>query len=205
MPNWKKRTRYLHKLEYQKWLNGASFNHREGPGPRLVRKSSSRHRKKSLKRMNRGLREFAASPFYEDCRYHPCRVETLHPNEPWEGRLDIDGVSLIDGSPSSCSYEHCGILHLSEAEATERMEFMNTMGMIPYQLQYVYGFPLEETHSAIKDFVRGYAELERTWGFTARSSISDITDSGKEWFKEKFDLEYDSIELTPLESSGEIA
>lgn len=195
MPNWKKKTRHQRKMEYQKWLNATSWRG-NGPGPYLARKSYNFHQKQSLRRMNRGLKEFESSPFYEDCRYHPCKVTQLYPNVPCEGRLDVDGESLIDGSPSSCSYEHCGILHLSESEANERLEFMNSMGMIPYQMKFVYHVVPHSDPSLIKEFILGYSELEKAWGFTSRSpSIKDITEEGKAWLKTNYDLDYDRIDL----------
>lgn len=220
MRSWKVRTRAQHKARYHAWWNSEATHEHEskyvlsqirkgaegwGKGSRgsarweawwspIWRSRNARRWKRDIKHVKDGLANFAKFPYYEDCRYHVCKVTKLDADENY-GRICIEGESLINGTPSSCSYEHCGIVHLTKEEGEERADFMKQMGMMPYQLKYVYGIP--EDPADLEKSLRYSLGMERVWEFNKNGGTEEITDAGKAWLLETTGVVYE--DLKPME------
>lgn len=192
MRSWKVLYRSRHKQEYRKWKTCGNRNY-EPWGLRLWRKRRLLHFNRSQKTIERGMRQFAKSMYVEDCRYHPCLVTQID-RDDYYGRLDIDVKSLVNGIESSCSYFHCGIVHLTEDEAHKRAEFIKAMGMLPYQMEYVYAIPPDKDRVVLG--IRSSLKMEQVWKFNAHQHTPEITDQGKAYLKSKYDVDFDT--LTPL-------
>lgn len=104
-----------------------------------------RKRKKELRKLSERIQRLG---YFEDCNYHPCRVTRLLPyitsNPSTRFSADVDGVSLVDDGPTSCSLYHCGPLPLTKEQAEERAEFCRTHTWLEYLETYVYDGPLSE-------------------------------------------------------------
>lgn len=62
--------------------------------------------------------EIKVGDIYRDCAYHPVLCTIIDEEEDI-----IEGKSLADGSePRSCSFEHCGVVKLTQEEADELVE-----------------------------------------------------------------------------------
>lgn len=218
MRSWKVKTRAQHKARYHAWKNSdAEHKHeskyvltqiRKGNFDKSARGTArweawwspiwrsqyARRWKRDIKHVKDGLARFAEFPYYEDCRYHVCKVTKLEADENY-GRIDVEGESLINGSWSNCSYEHCGIVHLTKEEGEERAAFVKQMGMMPYQLKYVYGIP--EDRSKLEQSLRYSMGMERVWNFNKNGGTQEITEEGKKWLLETLDIVYD--DLKPME------
>jgi hypothetical protein len=147
--------------------------------------------KRGTKRVNQALRKFAEFPYVEDCRYHPCKVTKLEPHEPWRGRLDVEVESLVNSTPNACSYFSCGIVHLTKEEGEERVAFIHKYGMLPYTLKYIYG----EAPSRDKVIVsiRYSMGQELVWKFNENNRTTEITDDGKQWLFETYEVVWDEL------------
>lgn len=218
MRNWRRRTRAQHKARYHAWLNSDSnHNHESNYVLSQIRKGNfeksdrgkagyeawwspiwrsryARRWTRDIKHVKTGMAKFAQFPYYEDCRYHVCKVTTLEADENY-GRIDIEGESLINGSHSNCSYEHCGIVHLTKEEGEERALFVKQMGMMPYQLKYVYGIP--EDRNKLEQSLRYSLGMERVWNFNKNGGTEEITQAGKDWLLNEVGIVYD--DLKPME------
>lgn len=220
MRNWRRRTRAQHKARYHAWWNSDSDHNHESkyvlsqirkkcPGWDSSSKGKSgyeawwspiwrsrhmRNWKADIKHVREGMAKFAQFPYYEDCRYHVCKVTKLEEDENY-GRIDVEGESLINGSWSNCSYEHCGIVHLTKEEGEERVAFIKANGMMPYQLKYVYGIP--ENPADLEKSLRYSLGMERVWEFNKNSGTEEITQAGKDWLLETTGVVYD--DLKPME------
>lgn len=220
MRSWKRRTQAQHKAKLHAWKSSdAEHDHESKYVLRRIRlgrpnwdrssrgtsrweawwspiwrKEYALNWKRDIKHVRDGLAQFAKFPYYEDCRYHICKVDNLEADENY-GRIDIQGTSLINGTPSNCSYEHCGIQHLTKEEGEERVAFVKQMGMMPYQLKYVYGIP--DDRSKLEQSLRYSLGLERVWNFNKNGGTEEITDTGKAWLLEETGVVYD--DLKPME------
>lgn len=58
--------------------------------------------------------ELRAGELFEDRRYHPCLCTEANTSDDLDG---VCGISLVDGTPCSCSITHCGIRKLTVEEA----------------------------------------------------------------------------------------
>jgi len=144
--------------------------------------------------VSRMIRERAAGyDYFESCNWHPCKIERFR---VWDSDGDIEGPSLVNGNPNSCSLTHCGVVLYKEAEAFERRDFIVDYGMLPYQLKYVYQIPLDHPKEKIIQGLRGSLAMEEIWKFNERQRTPEITPKGKEWLEETYGIDYDS--LTPL-------
>lgn len=217
MRSWKVRTRAQHRARYRAWKNSdAEHDHeskyvltqiRKGNWDKdarglarwqawwspIWRSQEFRRWKDDARHVKEGLAKFAEFPYYEDCRYHVCKQLKVEQEGP--GRIGIEGESLINGSWSNCSYEHCGIVHLTKEEGEERAAFVKEMGMMPYQLKYVYGIP--EDRSKLEQSLRYSLGMERVWEFNKNGGTEEITDAGKAWLLEIVGIVYD--DLKPME------
>jgi len=195
MRNWRVRTRAQHKARFHAWKNSDSDHSSwEAPWSPIWRSQYTRRWKRDIKHVKEGLAKFAEFPYYEDCRYHVCRQTNIEADHNY-GRIDIEGESLINGTPSNCSYEHCGIVHLTKEDGEERAAFVKAMGMMPYQLKYVYGIP--EDREKLMQSLRYSLGLERVWNFNENGGTQEITDEGKAWLLGETDITYD--DLKPME------
>lgn len=218
MRSWKVRTRAQHRARLRVWKNSDSEHDHESKyvlrkirqgifdkdakgkagweawwSP-IWRKQYALRWKRDIRHVKDGMAKFAEFPYYEDCRYHVCKVTKLDPDENY-GRIDVEGESLINGTWSNCSYEHCGILHLTKEQGEERVEFIKANGMMPYQLKYVYGIP--EDHDKLMLSIRYSLGMERVWNFNKNSGTEEITDAGKKWLLDTTGITYD--DLKPME------
>lgn len=207
MTSWKRRSRANRKRQYTLWKQSDSDTEHysrwavrrwgkkgihawEGWGHRQWRKQYALRWKRDIRKVNEGMKQFSLYPYFEDCRYHPCKVTKLEPDPDW-GRLDVEGESLINGTPSSCSYFHCGIVHLTKEEGEERAAFANEYGMLPYELTYILG-----TTDDMVTGIRSLLKREADWNFSSNAKVDFITDAGKAWMLEKYSIVFD--ELTPI-------
>lgn len=144
--------------------------------------------------VSRMIRERALGyDYFESCNWHPCRIESFR---AWDTDGDVEGPSLVNGKPNSCSLTHCGVQLFKEDEAFERRDFIVKYGMLPYQLKWVYRLPPDHPRDQVIRGVRGSLAMEEVWGFNKNQATPEITLDGKAWLKETFDVDYDS--LTPL-------
>lgn len=218
MRSWKVRARVQHRARYWAWKNSdAEHNHEskyiltkirkgifkndargksrwEAWWSPIWRKKYALDWKRDIKHVTDGLAKFDQFPYYEDCRYHVCKVTKLEADHNY-GRIDVEGESLINGSWSNCSYEHCGIVHLTKEEGEERAAFVKQMGMMPYQLKYVHGIP--EDRNQLEQSLRYSLGLERVWNFNKNGGTQEITEDGKTWLLENVGIVYDDLE--PME------
>jgi hypothetical protein len=219
MRNWRRQTRAQHRARIRAWWNSDSeHNHeskyvlsqiRKGNFDKTARGKSAyeawwspiwrsqyaRNWKHDIKHVKEGLAKFTKYPYYEDCRYHVCKVTKLDADENY-GRIDVEGESLVNGSWSNCSYEHCGIVHLTKEEGEERAQFVKDMGMMPYQLKYIYGIP--EDPKALEQSLRYSLGQERVWNFNKNGGTEEITQSGKDWLLRETGIVYE--DLIPMEA-----
>lgn len=108
--------------------------------------SESRKRKRFLN----WIRKHAGyGKFVIDCREHPCIVTGTD-------SLYIDVISLITGTPSGCSFLHCGIEPISKERATEMAEFAKNNSWEGYLRKY-FGY----NDAALAE----YAKLDAEWNF----------------------------------------
>lgn len=208
MRSWKIKSRAERRKRYHAWRNSDNnHDHKsrwgkrrfypvyswEGWGHRSWRKNEKLLAKGDAKHVKDGLAKFAEFPYYEDCRYHVCKQ--LKVEQEGRGRIGVEGESLINGSWSNCSYEHCGIVHLTKEEGEERAAFVKQMGMMPYQLKYVYGIP--EDPADLEKSLRYSLGMERVWEFNKNGGTEEITDNGKKWLLDTTGIVYD--DLKPME------
>jgi len=76
------------------------------------------------------VKRFRVGTFIEDCRYHPCVIIRA------DGTGDIDVISLLDGSRSSCSLYHCGIRRctVEDVEVCQKLFYEHgIMGIMMHQ------------------------------------------------------------------------
>jgi hypothetical protein len=188
MRSWKTKTRADHKRQYQQWKNSNSDNWQPW-GLKLWRKRWLLRYNQSTKTIKYGLKKFAEHMYCEDCRAHPCLVTKIETDYNG-GRLDIEVKSLVNGVESSCSYFHCGIVHLTEADAHARADFIKLYGMTPYSLSYRGEPPSKEQ---LVSSLRYQLGMERVWGFNSNQKVDDITDKGKQWMVDKYEVNYDDL------------
>ncbi|WP_371766340.1 hypothetical protein [Massilia sp.] len=50
--------------------------------------------------------------YFESCSFHPCVVSTID-----DSGVQIEGISLVDGTTHCCNIRHCGLRALSKREA----------------------------------------------------------------------------------------
>lgn len=219
MRNWRRRTRAQHKARFYAWKNSdAEHDHESKYVLTQIRKGATnwskrdrgmsrweawwspiwrsqnvRNWKADEKHVREGLAKFAEFPYYEDCRYHVCRQTKVEVEG--RGSIGVEGESLINGTPSNCSYEHCGIVHLTKEDGEARAQFVKDMGMMPYQLKYVYGIP--EDRSKLEQSLRYSLGQERVWGFNKNGGTEEITQAGKDWLLSEVGIVYD--DLKPME------
>lgn len=207
MRSWKRRTQYQYKDRYRIW-NESDVEHDhvskwakrrfpnkytglwEGWGHPSWRKQQNRRDKRTIRVVSDGLAQFSKYPYFEDCRYHPCRVTQLSPDREG-GRLDIEGESLINNTPCACSYFHCGIVHLTEEEGLERASFAIDKGMLPYRLKYV-----NEKGGDLISFIRYDYGLEEQFGFCKNSKVEYVTEAGWMWLILEHGIDFKT--LTPM-------
>lgn len=221
MRNWKRRTRYQHRARLKAWKNSDAEHHHESKyvlsrirkgEPSWSRADRGKAQweawwspiwrkwfwlkfRRAEQHVEQGMALFAKYPYYEDCRYHICRQTKITPNDPADGRIDVEGESIINGTPSSCSYEHCGISHLSKEEGEERAEFARTHGMLPYQMRWVYatkGLTVEQNTNSIRAHMKQDAE----WHFNKNGGTQMFTPVGRDWILETFGIDVNN--LTPM-------
>jgi len=216
MGSWKKVSRARHKAAYRVWKDHDSntkaqhysrwasrrwgkqdiyYSWLEPWGLKYWRKRYWLRQRRDEQHVKDGLTKFAKFPYYEDCRYHVCKIVKIEANCPAAGRIDVEGESLINGTYSSCSYEHCGIIHLTKEDGEERIAFVKQMGMMPYQLKYVYGIP--EDRDKLEESLRYSIGMDRDWNFNKNGGTQEITDAGKVWLLEVTGVVYD--DLAPME------
>lgn len=199
--SWKTRSRYLAKMEVRKWdaADVVFWNRRY---PKIIRKRRNRNKQNRLKLRAYANMQFARSMYIEDCRYHPCLVTQL--DIEGTSRLDFDCVSLVNNKPNSCSYYHCGILHLSEEDAFQRRDDMLLLGMLPYMIKYqVLGSirPEFDRKEVVEKYCIESIEMEQVWGFDESQEIPECTDAGACWLNENCGVDYLLIkEITAIRS-----
>lgn len=195
MRNWRRRTRAQHKARFHAWKNSDSEHASwEAPWSPIWRARQNRRHKAGIQHMKEGLAAFAEFPYYEDCRYHVCKQTKIDADHQLH-RIDVEGESLINGSWSNCSYEHCGIVHLTKEDGEERAAFVKEMGMMPYQLKYIQGIP--EDRGKLEQSLRYSLGMDRVWNFNENGGTQEITDAGKAWLLAETGVTYDS--LKPME------
>ena len=210
MRTFKRRTRYLHKLQYQickeaknpqdkksRWgiraFGRRNVEPHEHWGSKLWRKKFFYRIKKNRQAVFKGIANLQ-SGYIEDCRYHPCKITNIESNPDW-GHLDVDCESLISRKPNSCSYFHCGIIPLTEKEAFERRDFAINYGMIPYHYQYIVD-PTDIVNEILIQHIRCGMYMDSVWKFNENGGTVEITPEGELWLKNKFNIDYSL--LTPL-------
>jgi hypothetical protein len=220
MRNWRRRTRAQHTAKLYAWYNSDSRHDKKHESKYVLsqirkgnwdnstrglsqwqawwspiwRSRNDRQYKADAKHVRDGLAAFAKYPYYEDCRYHVCKQTKVEVEG--HGRIGIEGESLINGTFSNCSYEHCGIVHLTKEEGEARAQFVKDMGMMPYQLKYVYGIP--QDRDKLEQSLRYSLGQERVWNFNKNGGTQEITDQGKEWLLNTVQIVYD--DLKPMEA-----
>jgi hypothetical protein len=132
--------------------------------------------------------------YVESCSYHPCKVVTLSGNKELHG-ISIDVQSLVNGNVSGCSYYNCGIVILTKNEAEDRRDFMIRYGMEPYLINYSEG-----KLNAVKviDHLVEYMYITKMYDGVGNPppDVPPITDDGKIWLKDNFDIDYDDVMLS---------
>jgi hypothetical protein len=208
MRSLKRRTRYLHKLQYRICLDSENPQGKKSRwgvrrfgkqnvsswepwGSKLWRKKFYYQCKKDWKAVEAGVKDLQ-SGYIEDCRYHPCRITNINP-DPKYGRLDVNCESLISGKSNSCSYFHCGIVSLTEEEAFARRDFAVKYGMTPYQYEYVVDASGVDREELIMK-IRWDKGMDLIWEFNKNGGSIPITDEGRAWMNAKFGVDYDALE-----------
>jgi hypothetical protein len=76
-------------------------------------------RRKTKRILNYRMKKGGYGKFVLDCRGVPCVVTSVerYTDDPYGCGCEVK--SLIDGTPNSCSYLHCGITPISKADADE--------------------------------------------------------------------------------------
>lgn len=205
MPNWRKRTRALEKQKLRLMTNSNNpqgkksrwalrrfrkdeVQDHEMWGSSLWRKNQQLKRKNNQKRFRSAMEEISKSDYIIDCRYHPCKITKLDVDHDCQ-RIDYECESLVDQTPNSCSYFHCGVEHIGEEEALERVEMINNLGMYPYQLVKEYRITDPEiARRAIQEMI----EMENIWGFNSKGPQT-ITEEGKVFLIRTYNLKYEEM------------
>lgn len=96
-------------------------------------------------------RKFNIGDIVVDCRGHPCEITAI--DYDWDGltRYGCDLRSLLDSSPYSCSFRHCGVYHPTDEEIEQRRKAWFNDGN--RGLAMLDGWTAE-----------GYDEFEKVWG-----------------------------------------
>ena len=132
--------------------------------------------------------------YVESCSYHPCKVITLSGNEELHD-ISIDVQSLVNGNVSGCSYYHCGIIILTKEEAEERRDFLIKYGTEPYLISYASNkLDPDKVISHLAEWI--YITKMYDGAGSPTPTIPPVTEDGKIWLKENFDIDYDDVMLS---------
>jgi len=156
--------------------------------PRYRLREIKKNRMKRRRSIESAVKWLSKNPYYEDCSYVPVKLVDY---EYYSGdySLDLFGENMLTHTQGSCSYQHCGVLLLTEDEANERVDYIKKYGMYPYQLKYIHKVPLER----IVEYITSSLEMEKVWGFSKRQQIALFTDAGKQLFQDEYNIVVDNL------------
>jgi hypothetical protein len=166
-------------------------------GLKYYRQKEDLKQKADDKAMKQALSLFKEYPYMESCNGHPCKVTDITQRDGFG--LDYEGVSLLNGVSDGCSYFNCAITHLTEQEAFERRDFILKYGYLAYQINYNSDHSWFTDKESTTGFIRSnmsYLNNQTDDKDNHKGYESYFTSEGKEWVKEKFDIDIDS--LTPM-------
>lgn len=114
------------------------------------------HWRKRKRLMNWYMKKLSHGKYFVDCRYHPCSVSAywIRSEDPYGS--DVDGISLINGTPSSCSCMHCGPEPVTKELAEEMAEFARNNPWNDYLMKY---------HGFTPEAIAYHDELDKVWNF----------------------------------------
>lgn len=73
-------------------------------------------------KQRRKIKQYVQGTYYEDCRYHPCKLIKI------DNEGHMTGFDMVRGHESCCSLFHCGVVKLTKEEAEKRVEIIKTLG-----------------------------------------------------------------------------
>ncbi len=120
-------------------------------------------RRKTKNVANHLGKKLPVGAFFIGCNNAPCRVTVSfwHPRFPYDSY--VEGVSLIDGTTTSCSLVQCSPTPISEQKAREMVEFAKTHTWTDYLIKFRYGpFPSKEAENL---FITEYHKMADIWGW----------------------------------------
>lgn len=118
-------------------------------------------KRKAKRRLNRFMKSMSGVNHIIDCRYHPCEITKIGicKSDPWAS--DFDCISLLDGTPNSCSIMHCGPEPITEKMAHEMVEFCKENGFFAYLAKYCYHVELTE------ELRKEWTDYYKSWNWVA--------------------------------------
>lgn len=234
MKSWKRKRRRQHKEQYYTHKNadisdfGKNYYSRWGKrrqkrdpknwkdlwysftqpwGLKYYRQIEQLKKKTDKKAIVQAIALFDKYPYIESCNGHPCKVTSYTKYGVNDRQLDYSSVSLLNGVADGCSYFHCGVVHLSEADAFERRDFILKYGHLAYQIKYNPTCDWFSSNEKLISWIRS----NKYWmvkhppkeDSPPKGYESYFTPEGEDWIKETFGI--DVKQLHPFSQEEEEA